>query len=337
MMTAGIAALLALAQAASAPPPAAPNVWVAYNVGVSGGGTTPTADGTLRVSHGGGAMEIFAVRLQRSSRESLAAQILRPANYDRHALSENEALRDRPSADPYSEASRQMGLLEEALHHHQPPAAIRVRRDGRATRLFSDDVREHRRCARRLLRAARERLVATAENEFQRESEQERLDNGDDRRLAAVRVDSPVLLLQLLQLDLRPVATGYWTALHRRLEADRGRNRSPSQFDWRGQQIQQHGIEYELRIDLLRDRTSPAARACLSLRPHGATSPLSDLCSIDAVFDRRDGWPIAINFVRRVRGANRANVHAAKSFSRLAPLQGFVAPPNPCRHATSGS
>ncbi|HEX8217509.1 MAG TPA: hypothetical protein VF577_08580 [Allosphingosinicella sp.] len=329
-MTASIVALLALAQAASAPARPAPDVWIAYNVGVSGGGTVPSADDTLLVTHGGGAMEIFAVRLQRSSRESLAAQVLRPANYDRHALFENEVVRDPPSDDPYSEASRQMGLLQEALRHHQPPATIRVGRDGRAIKLFSDSVREHRRCAHRLLRAARERLVATAENESQRESEQERLDNGDDRRLAAVRVDSPVLLLQLLQLDLRPVATGYWTALHREIEADRGRNRSLSQFDWRWQQIQLHGSEFELRVDLLRDRTSPTARLCRTLRPRGATSPLSDLCSIDAVVDRRDGWPIAVNVVRRIRGANRADVHAAKSFSRLAPLQGFVAPPNPC-------
>jgi hypothetical protein len=107
-------------------------------------------------------------------------------------------------------------------------------------------------------------------------------------------------------------------------------SRLPDQRHWRAEQIRIHGRPVRLRLDLLAAASSPAASLCRSLAFQEISEPRSDTCTIEGVIDQRDRWPIKLAISRRGEAANGAAETQSRSFDRLAPLEGFVAPPNPC-------
>lgn len=129
------------------------------------------------------------------------------------------------------------------------------------------------------------------------------------------------------------MTNGRWAALERHFaetDAQDDRQRAPSQFTWRSQQVRAAGQEFALEVDLLRDRSSRAALLCRTLRlPALRRAATKNVCSIAGFIDDRDGWPIAISFNRTLEGGGERQWRDT-TFYRLTPLAHFAPPQNPC-------
>jgi|GEM_PF-2101314 len=329
MIVASIAALLAAAQSPPQTPQA--DLWVAYTSTVGSGTTRPTreADGALAVSAGSGRFPIFALKLVGERSGSLVAEAASPRNFDRYELDASRVVPERYRQRPDEQAQAAHERLEIGIEHHRPSTRFEVAGDGTIRIVKSTAVRRHERCARALLRRSSDRLVATAPTEPLRGVERSR------RRIYLAMAEmprrGPSLLLRLLRLRLPPMNGTAWSEFEQRNASDRAGERS--QYSWRSEQIRAAGQEVGLSIDLISDRTSPAARLCRSLQITGVGRPVRDECRVEGYIDRRDGWPIVISVTRSIEASDHSTSAAQASFSRIIPLQGFVVPPNPCAAA----
>jgi hypothetical protein len=104
------------------------------------------------------------------------------------------------------------------------------------------------------------------------------------------------------------------------------------QRGWRRDQILAAGEEVELELDLATTGDTSAGRICRSVALSTADPVASDRCSIGGFIDRRDGWPIAIGISRSAEGAGGREAQT-RIFYRVAPAEGFAAPPNLCSAA----
>lgn len=297
------------------------NVWVTYAPGGVVSTATPGANGTEAVGVGGLRAPIISVRILAREDDSIHAELLTPGGFDNHHIQAGDVRQEDLSGDPLSDAHLRQARLERALMHHRPAVRLRIDRKGEPQIQSSAELRRHEACARRLLRAAIEEQIATAENGAQSRSERERLQEGDFARSVSPPVDHAALLLGLANLSLPRFVSAY----------DLGLVHAPSsQQDWRSEQIARHGRSVRSEINLLSAGSSSAASLCRSLA-YGSISELrSDSCNIEGSIDRRDHWPIALTISRRGEAANGATETQSRSFNRVTPLQGFVAPPSPC-------
>jgi hypothetical protein len=308
-------------------------LWVAYDVSVESGTSTPESDGNFLISQGGGSLETFVMRVRSASDGTVMADLAGWAGFDNYNLEASDIFPESRTNDPYSLAGRHWAELETALRHHRPVVRFRVDSQGRAEAEMSVALRGHRECARRLLTEAQIRLIENAENEAQRELQRERLNNGHISRRLELPLRSPALLIQLLRLDLPSTANGTWSKFEHLRTLSLNPDRRSDQYGWRSEQIRLHGSEVGLNIDLLADGRSPAAHVCQSIKLEGVGTPVSEGCNIDAFVDRRDGWPIVISISRNLETATGATAGRGVTFYRLTPLEGFVPPPDPCAAA----
>lgn len=298
------------------------NQWVTYAPRGGYGMAEPQADGTMVIGNGDLGAPIFSLRLSSATRADLAT----PGGFDSYHLRASDLHDEEFSGNAYSDSIRREELLERALTHHRPVTTLRL--DGkerwrieRATKL-----RRFEACARPLLRAAIEAQVATAENAYQRGLQRERLQASRSPDLPAP-VDQASLLLRLVSLPI-PDATGPLDAA----SGDDVAKPEPAmtQYDWRAAQAQAYGRPGRLQLDLLSTGRTSAADLCRSLTYEKASSRRGDTCTIQGIFDRRDGWPITLSISRKAQFQDGTTESRFRLFQRLSPLEGFVPPSNPC-------
>jgi hypothetical protein len=99
---------------------------------------------------------------------------------------------------------------------------------------------------------------------------------------------------------------------------------------WPPAQIQTYGRHVRLRLDLLLDANSGVAGVCRSLTYRSLVQPRIDICTIEGLIDRRDGWPITLTLSRRAQSRDGATESQFRRFDRVAAIDGFVPPANPC-------
>ena len=234
-----------------------------------------------------------------------------------------------PLDSRYHQARSRYFLLVQALEHHRPVAALIVAQEGPAAVSDDEARRRHLRCAERLSQTAIDSIVAAAEDNDDRTHWLQR--RRDVRRELDADAEYPALLLRVLSLGLTSVTDRGWAQTERRenMSSDL-REERPSQQSWRSEQIRVAGHEVGLRIDLLSDRTSSAAGVCRTVSLRTVAEPTSDTCSIGGYIDKRDGWPIILTVSRSARGPGDLLESQMRLFHRLAPLEGYVPPPNPC-------
>lgn len=322
--------LLALGAIAAAETDAAqprPGVLVAYR-SIFGQRSSVPSDGGFRIGHSHGRYPIFAIRLLHGiSDESLAAQVSSPGNYDRVALHARDVDPESGGSDAHSRLSAAVSLLERAIWHHRPPTRLELARSGRVRVIGSPTLARYERCARRLLERASDAVIAAAPP---RRHDLERRRRDLSIATATLPLEGPSLLLRVIQLRLPPVIDGRWSASQRRLSETADADETPDQFSWNMEQVRLHGREAGLEIDLMSSPNGPAARICRSLQLDRTGAPVSDRCSIGGFIDRRDGWPLVITVSRTVKTADRGEANRNVTFSRLAPLEGFLAPAAHC-------
>lgn len=305
-------------------------IWITYSPTGVVSRNMPNGDGTVTASVGDSRPPIFSVRMGSTAMGgTVGADLQTPAGFDRREVRAEDVYRDEESSDPYSEALHRQVRLEHALMHHRPVMGLRVDEKGNSQVESSPELRRHEACARRLLRASIEAQLAAAGNEQQRRSRREELQqfDGNPGRAVSLRFDSAALLLRLANLPLPQFVSAYQLGLEHR-EKDPGAHWG--QPEWRSEQIATHGRAVRAESDLLAAPNSPVASLCRSLAFESISAPRSDTCIIEGVIDRRDGWPIRLIVSRRGEAANGATEAQFRSFDRVAPLEGFVPPPNPC-------
>lgn len=305
-----------------------PGTWVAYSGGGAAGSTTPNGDGTQIVSTGSLRFPIFSVRLGSTRKDgAVEAELLTPAGFHRDEILAGDVHEEEMSGDSYSDAQLRTRRLERALMHHRPILRLRIDAMGRADVESSAELAHHEACAQRLLRAAGEAQLAAAEEEEHKRDEREQLQVKDFARSVSPPLDSASLLLRLANLPLPAISGAYDLGPGYR---DEGTDPSPGQRGWLVKQIESHGRAVRSELNLLSAGDSPAARLCRSLAYESDARPRSDTCIIQGVIDRRDGWPIRMTVSRSSESSDGATEGQYRSFDRLAPLQGFAAPPSPC-------
>lgn len=299
------------------------DIWVTYSPGGMRSSSIPQGDGSAIVSGGGLRPPIFSVRLaSRREDRSIDADLATPGGFDSRDVRAADISDDGWGSDV---AGRHEAELERALKHHRPVVRLSINGDGETKVRRSPALGQHEAYARRLLRAAIVAKVAEAENEVQRESELERLQE-DLLAPVSAPVEHGSRLLQLAMLPLPPAADAYDAAL-KRIAAH---GPLAGQAALQARQIRDHGRPVRLQLDMLTMADSPAARLCRSLTYREISSPSSDTCTIEGYIDRRDGWPVTLSIAREGETADGAKESESRSFHRLAPLEGFEPPPNPC-------
>lgn len=316
---------LMLAGPAAAQPQ--PGPWVAYAAGFGSGTITQSPNpGEVYVGQGGGRYPIFSMRLLEGTGTRHTAEVLSPRSFDRYELLARDVDEENWSDDPHGLAQAAHERLEASIDHHRPATTFLLTPDGRVRVRMSPFARTFSQCARRLIARSSARLIETAEAPQYRDRERRR--HPLRMALAEQPRTAPSLLLQLLHIPLQSMTGGRWSEFERQRTRDPAD--PPDQYSWRSEQIRLHGREAALEIDLMTDRSSPAARVCRSVRPHRVGTPARDSCRINAYLDARDGWPIVISIGRSQVATNGATSGWSASFYRLAPLEGFAPPENPC-------
>jgi hypothetical protein len=311
------------------------NIWVTYTGYGSNSENNPPGD-TWHVSVADMRWPIFSLRTPDVGiSPALEADITTPAGYDDRHLRADDIWQSESSSDPFSRAAERKQQLETALNHHRP--MLRLVLDGRGgTHLRpSTEYRRHHTCARRLVRGAIEEQVRTAENEVQRRSRGEHLEGDYISNRLTPPIDRAALLLRLATLRLpnaEDTRTPFEWLGNRRLEESA---QPGTQLHWVAEQVRDYGRPVTLALDLRSAVNSPAARLCRTLRYSRLRNVRTDSCRVEGVIDRRDGWPMTIMIVREGVAGNRATEMQFRRFNRVAPLQGFVSPPNPCAASPS--
>ena len=316
---------IAAAHAAAQP---RPNLWVAYAASGANNNSAGPVNGTTYVTAGDLRWRVFAIRTRGARR--LTAQIVTPAGFDSYHLRARDIPRFPGSLEPHSRAEEREQELRDALTHFRPPVAISLDRRDRVRTGSSPELDRHESCGRSVMRESIEAQIRTAANPDHRRRHEEDLDDARIAQRLAPPVDSAALLLRLISLRLPDDAAAL--VAMRRLEEGLGADDRPTQWRWRSRQAGNRGRSVGRTIDLRVVRDTEQARLCRSLAYNSLRQLRTDTCRVEAVIDRRDGWPITIGIVREGRGTNGATEMQFRSFNRLAPLEGFVAPANPCAH-----
>jgi hypothetical protein len=269
-----------------------PNVWVTYAPGGVDSTTTPNADGTETVGVGGVRGPIISVRLLSANDGAIDAELLTPGGFHKLQIRAQDVRREDPNSDP---ALREAGLVA-ALMHNRPAVRFRIDREGEPQVRTSPELQRHEACAGRLLQA-------------------------DSVPRVAPPIDRAALLVGLANLSLPRFVSAYQLGLV---------HAPSSQQDWRSEQIGFHGQAVRSEINLLSAANSPAARLCRALAYRFISELRSDSCIIEGSIDERDGWPITLTVSRRGETPNGATERKSRSFDRVAPLQGFSPPRDPC-------
>lgn len=137
-------------------------------------------------------------------------------------------------------------------------------------------------------------------------------------------------LIRLMDLQLPAADADRLRDAARRRIAAQPAGEEPTQHSLRDRTMVEHGEEFSRDVNLLRDRHSPEAEICRIFELREIRSVRTDRCRISAVVDRRDGWPIYVSVRREKVSPNGARSGRADFFSRITPVEGFVAPANPC-------
>ena len=306
-----------------------PHAWITYDPGGHHSDVSVQSDGTSWVSGGGMRWPIFSVRLgQPVSNEGMEAELITPAGFDDYYVRAADMEWIIASGE-YSDAAGREQLLVQALAHHRPAARFRVHNNGTIRSLHSREFDRHQACARRLVRAAIEVQMRDPANV--RRLSLLRRRSGDEQlsHRIAPPVEPASLLLRMAALPLpanpaRDVRQGLGEELESIAEPGR-------QLHWLSGQVREHGRAVRLQIDLRSDSHSPAARLCRELRLVRLRRTRVDSCIIEGIIDRRDGWPLTIFMSREAEALNGAKQGESRRFNRVAPLEGFVPPDNPCR------
>jgi hypothetical protein len=301
-----------------------PDVWITYSPGGASSTNVPRDKNSAIVTVADLRPPIFSLRLRSIKTGFVEAGLLTPRRFDSYHLLASDIEDEDWPRDPYWRAAHREGKLKRALVHHRPAVHLRVDRQGKSHIRNAPEIRRHEECARRLLRAAIEEQMASARDN---EDTQEGLERLGEDFTAGVSppVEHASLLLRLVMLSLPNSA--YDQNLDRLAG---GPNARPNQWDWRLREIRTHGRPVRLHLDLRSVPSSPAASLCRSLAYRTISDPRSDVCTIQGVIDRRDGWPITIGISRKGKAADGATESDYRSFDRVAPLQGFAPPANPC-------
>jgi|GEM_PF-4468644 len=138
-----------------------------------------------------------------------------------------------------------------------------------------------------------------------------------DARPLASAADGASLLLRLANLRL-PAATASPFVESVRRSAEAGA------WPWRRDRIRT-GSSVALNVDLRADASSDASRICRSVPVEISGAPSSDRCSIEAILDARDGWPIVVQITRTVETAAGASATHSVDFGRLPGSRGSTA------------
>jgi hypothetical protein len=287
---------------------------------------TPVGDGaTGYIGVGDLRWPIFSLRLRDRAAQRIEADLLTPAGFDSHYV--RQADRAWISADESVETR-----LETALAHHRPAERLRIVPDGTVTEFPSPEFQRHQTCARRLLRESLEAQMRDPENARRLDLLRERATDEHLSRQAAPPVEPAVLLLRLLALPLPAdnAARRSMQELEDRLAQSPDQADHPTQAEWRFAQARAHGVSVGRAMDLRVVGATDQARLCRSLAYTRLGEPRTDTCRVEAIIDGRDGWPITIGIVRQGTGPNGATETHYRSFNRVAPLEGFVPPANPC-------
>lgn len=273
---------------------------------------------------------VFAIRARRGPSGSWGGELRFPANFHWEELQAARAyIPSAPAnAGPLLLAETRYDLLMRALRHHRPAAGFRV--DHRGKWRPGARVRRYDHCAERRANSIINELVALSDVPLRRGFWTRR------RQRVPMEVapggDLPAHLLATMSLDLPEVGSGYWRVSPGRND-DGTAGGEPSQLSWRFALVRDFGRSVGLQFDLRKGADTPAARLCRTLSIQALTGATEDRCSIGGVLDRRDGWPIAFSATRWLRGPNGTWETRSRNFLRLAPLEGFVDPPNPCSSA----
>jgi hypothetical protein len=301
------------------------NMWVTYAPHGSYGTTEPQADGNVVIGHGDLGAPIFSLRLRSATRADLAT----PGGFDSYHLRASDVHEENFSGNAHSDSGLREELLRRALTHHRPIMTLRLDQKGQRVMERSAKLRRFEACALPLMRAALEAHIATAENEHQRELQRQRLHQSRPLGLPAP-VDQSLLLLRLVSLSI-PDAAGPLGAAF----SDGGARSGPvkTQYDWRAAQVRAYGRPARLQLDLMSAGRTSAADLCRSLTYEKVSSRRSDTCTIQGIFDRRDGWPITLFISRKAQFQDGTTESRSWLFQRLTPLEGFVPYSNPCLDA----
>lgn len=315
----------ALGESSSLPATPQDNVWVTFDPGGNHTSTSPQPDGTVVVGAGDMDWPIYSVRLRSPHDGGIEADLVTPAGFDEHYIR---------TADwewiPAMESEEYR--LEQALAHHRPAVRLRVDRDGTVRNLSSREFRQHQDCARRLLRASIEAQMRNPSNAGRLELLRRWARPEALARRIAPPIETASLLLRLAALPLPddpardPRQQGLGERLESIVEPDR-------QLAWLSAQVRAHGRAVRLQIDLRSDRRSAAAKLCRELRLVRVGRPRSDSCTIEGIVDRSDGWPLTISLRREAVAVDGGRQGVSRRFTRIAPLEGFQPPHNPCSTA----
>jgi hypothetical protein len=123
------------------------------------------------------------------------------------------------------------------------------------------------------------------------------------------RLTGAALLVGAATLDLPESTGGTWFDAIRQNSAGRGSG-----------QISGNGRQAGLHVDLLADRPTPAQHICRSLVVDDPGRLVSDRCSIEAILDRRDGWPNTLRISRSKAAADGSQARESVTFWRAAGL-----------------
>ena len=323
-----ICAAFAATPSISAPQP---GTMAAYDVSTFGGTATAMEVGGFSIMHGDGGSGIHSLQMEPSERTSeIVGLVGTPLGYDDYHLNAANvlSLEQEFGDDPESRAEAEYERVLRAIRHHRPPVELRIDSGGRSQAAMNASHRSFDRCARRLLTLAIDaRIAATPEGDDDRRSWRQLRS-----RLGSIlqpQVREATLLMRLFSMPMTPVENGYWLNFARRSLAEQRTGRR-SQFDRRFEQMLAHGQEFRIE-EQIRPGIRPAvAQVCDSLRPRRLPNAIRDTCTVEAVFDRRNGWPIAISLNRVQEARDRSTSNSGMIFWRVAPLEGFVAPPNLC-------
>ena len=75
--------------------------------------------------------------------------------------------------------------------------------------------------------------------------------------------------------------------------------------------------EGPLEVDMQSDQDSPAVQVCRSVEVQGIVGTISDRCTISAILDETDGWPITARINRSVAAANGVRVRESITLERI--------------------
>lgn len=305
-------------------------VRAAYNVSTFGGTATRMEDGGFSIMHGDGGTGIFVIQLERSTGVALVRSFgTASVEFDEHELSATDVLSLEQEYGDSKEgrAEAEYQRILRALRFHRPPVEFDIEAAGVARTTPQGRHRRFDRCAHAFLSASIDQAISSLSDDDERRDwrrRRSRISNELQPQLRDARI-----MTRLFSVTMTPAPNGYWTQLARRNQGEPPRAR-PNQHDWRFEQTMAYGEEFLAEGEVGARPRSAFDGVCRELRPRGLPNTIRDTCSITAVYDRRDGWPIAVTLNRIQETRDRSTSNSGMIFWRVRALEGLVPPPNLC-------